>query len=211
MRHAARDDRDELDEPSRVVVEPGGAPEHGVRDRRRQLGGRPRREQLGDVERVAAASRRRRRRRRPRRATRPRRFESGASSIQTESSARDRAECSAERVGRRHLAAAEGEHEQRRKRRDPAAEHRDRVERRLVGPVDVLEHEHRRPRRPLQLGDQQALDLVRRGARVRARSRARPRRRRRGRGSGRADAGSTGRRRCRGALSRRGRGRARSA
>ena len=163
--HAARDDRDEFHEPSRVVVEPGGAPENGVRDRRRQPGGRSRREQLGDEERVTAGGgvevegvspgERRNRLLRERVELDPDRV-----------GGRDGAQCSAERVGRRHLAAAEREHEQRRNRRDPAAEDRDRVECRLVGPVDVLEHEHRRPRRPFQLGDQQALDLVRRGARV---------------------------------------------
>ena len=163
--HAARDDRDQLDEPSRVVVEPGGPPEDGVRDRRRQLGGRSRRKQLGDEERVAARGgievegvapgERRNRVLRERRELDPDRVGGG-----------DRTQCSTERVGRRHLAAAKGQHEQRRNRRDPATEDRDRVECRLVGPVDVLEHEHRRPRRPFQLGDQQALDLVRRGARV---------------------------------------------
>ena len=68
-------------------------------------------------------------------------------------------------MARRRLAAAEGDDEQRREGTDAAPDERDRVQRRLVGPVDVLEHEDRRAGRPLELLDEQRLDLVRRGAR----------------------------------------------
>ncbi len=49
-------------------------------------------------------------------------------------------------------------------RGDPPPEHRDRVERRIVGPVHVLEHEHRGVRQPLELGDEQRVHLMRRPA-----------------------------------------------
>ena len=75
----------------------------------------------------------------------------------------DRADGGVQRVARRHLTAAEGQHEQGGQRPDPATEHGDRVERRVVRPVHVLEHDDRRPRRQLELLEQQRLDVVRRG------------------------------------------------
>ena len=66
-----------------------------------------------------------------------------------------------QRMARRRLAAAEGEDEQRRQRADPPPEHGDRVERRIVRPVHVLEYEHGRRGRQLELRDQQRLDVVR--------------------------------------------------
>jgi hypothetical protein len=67
-------------------------------------------------------------------------------------------------VAGRHLAVAARQQEQDRQRADPAPEHRDHVEGRVVGPVHVLEHEHGRRRRQPQLRQQQAVDLVRGGA-----------------------------------------------
>ena len=64
----------------------------------------------------------------------------------------------------RHLTRAIGEDEQRRQRADAPSQDGDRVERRVVRPLDILENEDGRVRRPLQLGDQQRLDLVRGGA-----------------------------------------------
>ena len=49
-----------------------------------------------------------------------------------------------QRMRRRHLAGPERQDEQRRQRADSPHEHGNRVERRVVGPVHVLEHEHRR-------------------------------------------------------------------
>ena len=54
-----------------------------------------------------------------------------------------------------------GEDEQRRQRVDPAPEHGDRIEGRVVGPVHVLEHEDSRSRRSLELRQQQRVDVVR--------------------------------------------------
>ena len=176
-----------------------GATRARARRSRPTAAGRPtarEREQLGDVERVAAGRgvhlvrRRRRRARRPRPPT-------AARARGTPSPRRGSRPPRRAADDRRRLAAAEGQHEQRRQRADPPPEHGDRVERRVVGPVHVLEHEHGRPRRQLELGDQQALDLVRARRRRRAPARAAARRSRRGRGSGRAAAGSRGRRRCR--------------
>ena len=160
VRDAVRHDRDQLDQPPLLVGEPRGATPDGVRDRARQLLGRARGEQLGDVERVAAG-----------------RGVDVVGSVARER--RDRAlgqrlelqhddggggdRCVHGMPGRR-LAVPEGEHEQHGQRADPPCEHGDHVERRLVGPVHVLEHEHRRLRRQRELGEQQAVDLVRRRA-----------------------------------------------
>ena len=163
MRDAVGHDRDQLHEPARGVVEPSSASEHGVRDRGRQVGGRPGGEQLGDVERVAAGRRVHLVRvvagERGDRALRQRRELENDRVVGA-----DRADGRVQRMARRRLAASEGQHEQRRQRADPPPEHGDRVERRVVRPVHVLEHEHRRPRRELELRDQQRLDVVRRGA-----------------------------------------------
>ena len=69
-----------------------------------------------------------------------------------------------QRVAGGCLATPERDHEQRRERADAAPDERDRVERRLVGPVDVLEGENGRARRQLELLDEQGLDLVRGGS-----------------------------------------------
>ena len=120
-------------------------PTHRVRDRRRQRGGGARRQQLGDVERVAAGGGVDARRHRRPPATRRRPADSGASSMKSlESSARMAPTVAVQPVAGRRLAGAERQHQQRRQRGDAPAEHRDRVERRVVGPVHVLEHEHRR-------------------------------------------------------------------
>jgi hypothetical protein len=65
-------------------------------------------------------------------------------------------------MARRRLSGPERQDEQRGQTSDAAPEHRDRIERRIVGPVDVLEDEHGRSRRQPELGDQQRLDVVRR-------------------------------------------------
>ena len=59
------------------------------------------------------------------------------------SSAGIAADGACERMPRRRLARADGQHEQCLQRADPAREDRDRVERRVVGPVDVLERRAR--------------------------------------------------------------------
>ena len=170
----------QLHEAPGVVVEPRGASQHGLRDRGRQLCGGSGGEQLGDVEGVppgrgvdlvgVVAGERG-----------DRALRQGRELEEHRVLGPDRADRGEQRMARRHLAAPEGEHEQRRQRADPPAEHGDRVERRVVRPVHVLEHEHRRPRRELELRDQQRLDLVRR-APPRAPPRAPARRSRRGRG-----------------------------
>jgi hypothetical protein len=160
--HTARHDRHELDEPPFPVGEPRDPSEHRVRDGRRQLVG-TRREHLGDVERVAA-----------RRLVDLRCIGAGEGG---DGGRRERAELERERVGGRNrpdgraklvagrrLAVAERQHEERRQRGDAAAEDGDRVERRVVGPVNVLDHEDGRPRRQLELRQQKRLDLVRRRA-----------------------------------------------
>ena len=152
-----RDDRDELDEPPFVVGEPGESSTDGVRDRTGQLVGRPGGEQLRDVERVAAgcgvdvvgtvAGERRDR--------------AGGQRLELEHRRR-RGEDGVHRMTRRRLTVPAREQEQHGERADAAREQGDHVERRLVGPVHVLEHEHGRPRRERELVEQQAMDLVRR-------------------------------------------------
>ena len=161
--HAIRHDRDQLHEPARGVVQPRRARQHGVRDRRRQLGRVPRREQLGHVERVAARDvvdgvrvvARERGHRVPRQ---------GEELDQLGVVRPDGADRRVERVARGSLARAVGRHEQRGQGADAPAEHGERVERRVVGPVHVLEHQDGGSRRPLELLDQEVLDLVRRRA-----------------------------------------------
>ena len=141
------------------VVEPRRPPQHRVADRGRQLRAGPRAEQLGDVERVPA------RQRVQLAAVVAGQGGDGArrerGELDERRRARDGAERGVQRMARRRLAAAEREHQQRGQRGDPPPEHGDDVERRVVGPVQVLEHQHRRL---AQLGDQQRLDLVRRRA-----------------------------------------------
>ncbi len=149
---------------ARVVVEARRASEHRVRDRRRQLVRRARAHAARSRRTGCRRSRRTPRRRRRRRATATALSDSGVELEDDRVVGANRADGRAQRMARRRLAAAEGENEQRAERADPPPEHRDRVERRVVGPVHVLEHEHRRPRRELELRDQQALDLVRRRA-----------------------------------------------
>ena len=137
-----RDDRDELDEPPFVVGEPGEASTDGVRNRTGQLVGRAGGEQLRDVERVApgrgvdvvgtVAGERRDRARGER--------------LELEHRRR-RGENGVYRMARRRLTVPAREQEQHRERADAAREQGDHIQRRLVGPVHVLEHEHGRPRR----------------------------------------------------------------
>ena len=131
-----------------------------MRDRERQVGARPRREQLGDVEGVAAgdgvglagiAA-----------------CERGHGLLRQRLELHEhevvrtcRAERRVQRMAERQLAVAAREHHERRQRPDPAHEDRDRIERRVVRPVHVLDHEHRRPGRQPQLLDQEPVDLVR--------------------------------------------------
>jgi hypothetical protein len=61
---------------------------------------------------------------------------------------------------RGQLAVAVGQDQQRRQRGDAADQHGDQVVRRIVGPVHVLDDEHRGPRRSPQLLDHQVVDLV---------------------------------------------------
>ena len=162
-RDAPRHDRDQLDQVAFLLVEPGCTGEDGGGDRRRQAGRGARPDQLGDVERVPAGGRvdlvRSLADERCDRALRER--------LELEEHrvlGRNRSDGRKEGVAGRHLARAIGEDEQRRQRADAPPEDGDRVERRVVCPLDILENEHGRVRRPLQLGDQQGLDLVRGGA-----------------------------------------------
>ena len=146
-----------------LLVEPGCTGEDGGGDRRRQAGRGARADQLGDVERVPAGGRvhlvRPLADQRCDRALRER--------LELEEHrvlGRDRSDGREEGVAGRHLAGPIGEDEQRRQRADAPPQDGDRVERRVVCPLDILENEHGRVRRPLQLGDQQGLDLVRGGA-----------------------------------------------
>jgi len=162
-RHSPGHERDQLDEAPRPIVEPRCASEDRVRNRRRQLRLGARREQLGHVEGVAArrgvdivgvAARERDDRR-----LRQRRELDEDGRVVTQ-----RTDGGAEWMRRRDLARAEGEHDERRERDDAAPEDRDCIERRVVGPVHVLEDEHCGPRRELELFDQEALQIVRGGA-----------------------------------------------
>ncbi len=151
-----RHDRDQLDQPPLVLGQPRDATAHGVRDRARQLLGRTRGEQLGDVERVASGD--------------------GVEVVCTvarerrDGTRRKRLELQQLRRGGHGRMAGWGfpvaarEQEQDGQRPDSPGEQGDDVERRLVRPVHVLEHEHGRLRRQRELGQQQAVDLVRRRA-----------------------------------------------
>jgi hypothetical protein len=161
--HAGRDNRDELHQAACGLLEPRRTSQNRVRDRRRQAACGSRGQELGDVERVAsgrrvhlvgivAGERSDGARRQGRQLEKHRVV--GA----------DSADRCAKRMSRRDLASPKGQHEERRQRADPPSEHGDRVERCTVRPVHVLDHEHRRPGRMLQLRDQQRLDLVRRRA-----------------------------------------------
>ncbi len=77
---------------------------------------------------------------------------------------RHRTDRSVERVAGRDLAVAEGHDEEGGEGADASPDHHEGVERRLVCPVHVLEHEHGRAGRKLELLHEQGLDLVRRGA-----------------------------------------------
>ena len=196
--HARGHDRDQLQQPARDVVEPRRTADNSVRDRGRQLGRRSGGEQLGDVEGIPAGG--------GVQLARDVAGERGDGALRKRPelnhdgvAGADGADGRMQRMARRCLAGAEGEDEQRRQRADPPSEHRDRVERRIVRPVHVLEHEHGRPGRPLELGDQQRLDVVR-ARRRRAPRRAPAKRSRRGRGAVPAGAESRGRRRYRAAL-----------
>ena len=159
--HAVRDHRHELEQNARGMVEPRGATSHRVRDRlRKALLGRAG-EQLGDVERVAArgrvdavgavAGQGRDRAVRQRRQLEEHRMVG-----------RDGADRGVEGMPGGNLAVAEGDDEERRQRADAAAEHGERIERRLVRPVHVLQHENGGVGRKLELLDEQRLDVVRR-------------------------------------------------
>ena len=158
--HPRGHDRDQLQQPARVVVEPRGTADDSVRDRGRQLGRRSGGEQLGDVEGIPAGG--------GVQLARAVAGERGDGALRKGReldhdgvAGADGADGRMQRMARRRLAGAEGEDEQRRQRADPPPEHRDRVERRIVRPVHVLEHEHGRRGRQLELRDQQRLDVVR--------------------------------------------------
>ncbi len=128
------------------------------------VGGGPRGQQLGDVERIPAGRRVDLVRRRRRRARRPR----------SPTGVRARARRSPRRGSRRGSREADDPAAPRRPGRSgraaPAGTPIRRPstviasKRRIVRPVHVLEHEHGRPRRELELRDQQRLDVVRRRA-----------------------------------------------
>src|SRR4051812_7339384 len=65
---------------------------------------------------------------------------------------------------RRRLAPTKRQHDDCRHRTDPPPENGDRIERCVVGPVNVLDDEHGGRRRQLEFIDQERLDVVRRGA-----------------------------------------------
>ena len=193
--HATGHDRDELHQAARRVGEPSGATEHRVGDRCRQLGGRARRQQLRDVERVS-----------PRDGIH---LVGPVAGQRSDCALRqwgeldhhrvfgtDRSDRRMEPMPRRRLAGPERQDEQRRKGSDSPSQHRDRVERRIICPVHVLEHQYRRRGRQLHLLDQQRLDVVGRGA-LGERCPARPRHCRPGLGSGPVAEESKDRRRCR--------------
>jgi hypothetical protein len=161
--HAVRHHRHELHQAPRVLVQPRDAGQDRVRDGWRGLGGVARREQLGHVERVAAG----RRVDLVRVLTRERGDGVAGQGKQLDQGRvlrPDRAERRVERMTGRGLARAVRRHEQGGQGADAPAQHGQRVERGVVGPVHVLEHQHRRPRRSLELLDQQVVDLVRRRA-----------------------------------------------
>ena len=161
--NAAGHDRNELDQVAIRALQARCPAENGVRDGPRDPLRRRGADELVDVERVAAG--------RGEDLGRPVAGQRGDRALRQRPELEhdgvvgpDRADGGVKRVARRNLAGAEGQDEQRRKRPDPAPEHGDRVERCVVGPVDILEHEDRRPGRQLELGYEQRLDVVRRGA-----------------------------------------------
>ena len=98
-----------------------------------------------------------------------------------------------QRMRRAELVVAEGQDEHRGHRLDPPRQVAEHVERRVVGPVDVLDDERRR-RRGRELGQDRGVDVVDRpavGERRLERSRRTPARRR---AAGRAPAAPSGRR-----------------
>ena len=153
---AVRHHRDELDQPPLLLRQPRDAAADSIRDRARQLVRRARGEQLGDVERVASG-----------------RGVDVLGRVPGERSDRARGQRPeldddrggghgrVHRVARRRLAVPAREEEHHGQRADSPREQGDHVERRLVGPVHVLEHEHRRLRWEDELVEQQPVDRVR--------------------------------------------------
>jgi hypothetical protein len=158
---AVRDDGDELDQPALGIVEPRRAAHDGVGDRRRRIPVRARGEKLCDVERVAAAEREDE----PGDVAGDRGDRLGREGGELERlrvATADRADRRAQQMTGRRLAAPEREDEERGQRADATPDDGDGVERRVVGPVDVLDHEHGGLRARLELGKEQRLDVVRR-------------------------------------------------
>ena len=159
-----RRDRNRVEQRAGARAETGGARQHGVADAVGHRGA-ARRERLGDEERVAGraavellrvdAVQTRERGDRPRRQRRER--EPGQRRL------RQLAERDAQRVVALELVVAVGDRDERRHRRDPACEQAEQVERRLVGPVQVLEHDDRW-RAPPQLVEQRGQHVARPGA-----------------------------------------------
>ena len=159
--HAVGNDRDELDQATRRVIEPRYACEHRVGHRGRQAGGRLRGEQLAQEEGIAAGRGVQlvgvfAREGGDRLAGKRRELE------HHRASGLDRTEGRVQGVAGGGLPAAVGHDQDRGQRPDAASEHGEGIERRVVCPVHVLEHEDGGWRRALELGDQQVLDHVRR-------------------------------------------------
>ncbi len=151
-----------VDDPPGLRRQPGHPPQHGVPDRCWRPG-RPRRQQLGDEERVAAGHpvqlvgvgpvrRCRCGRRRERadgvRAEPVEAFAMGRRGV------REVPEHDGERVRRPDLVVAVGRDERRRGRGDPPAQVAQQVEGPAVGPVHVLEDDDGRPAAAVQLVEQ---------------------------------------------------------
>ena len=156
------DDRGGLEQPARRRRERRRPREHrvahGFRDVRVHRGQR-----LGDEERVPAGPLEQPRRVHPGRlGQRPDRLERQRLDLAALSRGRARqlAEHDLQRAVRSQLIVAERDEREHGQRRDPAAEQLDDVERPLVGPVDVLDHEHRRGL-VRQFGDERSHELVR--------------------------------------------------
>ena len=139
-------DRRGVEHAARRCAQRRDAREHRVADRRRQLDG-ARRERLGDEERVAGGAPVQRagvdavrRGQLGHRAGRQGHEPHAVGDV----AAQEIAERDAQRVRRLELVVAVARDQQRRHARDPPRQQAQHVERRLVGPVRVLEHDDRR-------------------------------------------------------------------
>ncbi len=143
---------------TRLVGDPGGSRQHGVTDRVRRLGG-PRGQHLGDEEGVAA---------RPVVQRRGVDLRPGGGDEGRDGLRRQRGKVHAQGAGHRgqvsehggepvvraDLVVAEGRHREQGEPVEPSSEEAHQLQRRLVGPVQVLEHEQR------GAGGQQRPDVV---------------------------------------------------